>query len=203
MSAYKYLEELWHKKQSDVMRYILRVRSWEYRQLPAIVKCQQPTRIDKARRMGFQAKQGYVVYRIRVRKGGRKRFVHNGNTNSKPRNQGVNEQKLFRSTRSVAEERVGRVCGNLRVLNSYWVNEDGAYKWFEVIMVDPSHPCIRRDPKMNWIVDSVHKRRECRGLTSAGKKYRGLRAKGTGMPTRQGKRAAFKKNATMSLRRYR
>ena len=33
MGAYKYLEELWRKKQSDAMRYLLRIRSWEYRQL--------------------------------------------------------------------------------------------------------------------------------------------------------------------------
>jgi len=33
---------------------------------------------------------------------------------------GVNQLKPQRSLRSVAEERVGRRCGNLRVLNSYW-----------------------------------------------------------------------------------
>ena len=52
---------------------------------------------------------------------------------------------------SVAEERAGYKCGNLRVLNSYWVGEDGTYKYFEVIMVDPSHKTIRRDPRINWI----------------------------------------------------
>ena len=31
MGAYKYLEELWKKKQSDVMNFILRMRAWEYR----------------------------------------------------------------------------------------------------------------------------------------------------------------------------
>ena len=31
MGAYKYLEELWRKKQSDVLRFLLRVRAWEYR----------------------------------------------------------------------------------------------------------------------------------------------------------------------------
>lgn len=36
--AYKYLQELWRKKQSDVLRFLLRVRAWEYRQLPGIVR---------------------------------------------------------------------------------------------------------------------------------------------------------------------
>ena len=44
MGAYKYLEELWRKKQSDAMRYLLRIRSWEYRQLPKVCRVTHPTR---------------------------------------------------------------------------------------------------------------------------------------------------------------
>ena len=31
---------------------------------------------------------------------------------------------------------------NLRVLNSYWINQDGVYKYYEVILVDPSHKAV-------------------------------------------------------------
>ncbi|CAI7770106.1 unnamed protein product [Closterium sp. NIES-54] len=55
--AYKYVSELWKKKQSDVMRFLLRVRCWEYRQLPSIIRVSRPTRPDKARRLGYKAKQ--------------------------------------------------------------------------------------------------------------------------------------------------
>lgn len=72
----QYIEELWRKKQSDVLRFLLRVRCWEYRQLPGVCRLKHPSRPDKARRMGYKAKQGYVVYRARVRRGGRKRPVH-------------------------------------------------------------------------------------------------------------------------------
>jgi len=72
----QYVEELWRKKQSDVLRFLLRVRCWEYRQLPGIVRLSRPSRPDKARRLGFKAKQGFVVYRVRVRRGGRKRPVN-------------------------------------------------------------------------------------------------------------------------------
>lgn len=75
----------------------------------------------------------------------------------KPTNQGINQLKYQRSLRSTAEERVGRRCANLRVLNSYWINQDSTYKYFEVILVDPSHKAIRRDPRINWIVNPVHK----------------------------------------------
>ncbi|XP_063476523.1 large ribosomal subunit protein eL15-like isoform X2 [Symphalangus syndactylus] len=121
MGTYKYIQELWRKKQSDVMRFLLRVRCWQYRQLSALHRAPRPTQPDKARRLGYKAKQGYVIYRIRVRRGGRKHPVPKGATYGKPVHHGVNQLKFARSLQSVAEERAGRHCGALRVLNSYWV----------------------------------------------------------------------------------
>ena len=178
MGAYKYLQELWRKKQSDVLRFVMRVRSWEYRQLPAVHRASKPSRLDKARALGFKQKQGYAVWRVRIRRGGRKRAIHKGIVFGKPVHQGIRKLKKARSHRSVAEEKVGRRCSNTRVLNSYWVGQDAAYKFFEVIVVDPAHKAIKKDPRINWIVSEKHNKRELRGLTSAGKKYRGLRQKG-------------------------
>ncbi|EZF35745.1 60S ribosomal protein L15 [Trichophyton interdigitale MR816] len=157
MGALKYVEELQKKKQSDVMRFLLRVRCWELRQLNVIHRASRPSRPDKARRLGYKAKQGYVIYRIRVRRGGRKRTARKGATYGKPTNQGVNQLKYQRSLRSTAEERVGKRCANLRVLNSYWINQDSTYKYYEIILVDPQHKAIRKDPRINWIVNPVHK----------------------------------------------
>ncbi|CAN3374328.1 hypothetical protein DIURU_000794 [Diutina rugosa] len=203
MGAYKYVAELARQKQSDVMRFLYRIRCWEYRQKNVIHRASRPSRPDKARRLGYKAKQGFVIYRIRVRRGGRKRPVPKGATYGKPTNQGVNHLKYQRSLRSTAEERVGRRCGNLRVLNSYWVNQDSTYKYFEVILVDPSHKAIRRDPKINWIVNAVHKRREARGLTSTGKKSRGINKGHLYNNTRAGKNKTWKKHNTLKLWRYR
>ena len=69
-----------------------------------------------------------------------------GATYGKPVRQGVTQLKPQRGLRSVAEERVGRRCGNLRVLNSYWVNQDGVYKYYEVILVDPNHKAVSIPP---------------------------------------------------------
>merc|ERR1712205_273670 len=143
MGAYKYLRELWNRKQSDVMRFLLRVRAWELRQLPTVHRASRPTRPDKARRMGYKAKQGYVIYRTRVRRGGRKKPLAKGINYGKPTNEGIKHIKWRRSLRSKAEERVGRRCGNLRCLNSYWVGQDSTYKYYEVILIDPSHKAIR------------------------------------------------------------
>ncbi|TYH49258.1 hypothetical protein ES332_D10G123800v1 [Gossypium tomentosum] len=145
-----------------------RVRCWEYRQHPAIVRVNHPTRSDKARCLGYKAKQGFVVYHVRVRRGGRKRLVPKGIVYGKPTNQGVTQLIFQCSKRSVVEERAGRKLGGLRVVNSYWINEDSTYKYFEVILVDVAHNAIRNDLRVNWICNPVHKHRELRGLTSAG-----------------------------------
>jgi len=204
MGAYKYLEELWKKKQSDALRFLLRVRCWEYRQLPSLTRVNHPSRPDKARRLGFKAKQGFVVYRVRVRRGGRKRQVSKGIVYGKPKTQGVNQLKNQRSLRAIAEEKIGRACGGLRVLNSYWINQDSTYKYFEVVLVDPSHGAVRKDPCINWIVQPTHKHRELRGLTAAGRHARGLVGRGTNYSkSRPSRRANWKRRDTTVFRRYR
>lgn len=205
MGAYKYLAELWKRKQSDVLRFLLRVRAWEYRQLPVVYRATQPTRLDKARRLGYKAKQGFVIVRVAVRRGGRKRPNSKGIVYGKPKHHGINQLKFARNLRSVAEERAGARFTNLRVLNSYWINQDATHKYFEIIMVDQSHKAIRLDPRINWIVNPTHKRREKRGLTSAGRQGRGLRVRGHRANKIQGgsSRHNWKRRNTLSLRRYR
>ncbi|KAG8139189.1 hypothetical protein E2320_001961, partial [Naja naja] len=166
----------------------------------------------------------YVIYRIRVRRGGRKRPVPKGATYGKPVHHGVNQLKFARSLQSVAEKKVlvmqstgswyryifklfhflGACCGALRVLNSYWVGEDSTYKFFEVILIDPFHKAIRRNPDTQWITKPVHKHREMRGLTSAGRKSRGL-GKGHKFHHTIGgsRRAAWRRHNTLQLHRYR
>jgi large subunit ribosomal protein L15e len=103
------------------MRFVLRLRSWEYRQLPVIHKVTRSSRPEKARKLGYKRKQGYVIYRIRIRRGGRKRPVSKGIVYGKPVTQGITQLKPNRSHRAIAEDRIGRRCKNLRVVNSYWV----------------------------------------------------------------------------------
>lgn len=61
----------------------------------------------------------------------------------KPVHQGIAQLKPTKNLRALAEERVGRACGGLRVLNSYWINQDSTYKYYEVVLVDPAHAAIR------------------------------------------------------------
>ncbi|KAF8367421.1 hypothetical protein PRIPAC_85250 [Pristionchus pacificus] len=116
----------------------------------------------------------FVAYRVRVRRGGRKWPVIKGQTYGKPKTHGVNELKNVRSHQGVAEGRVGKRCGAHRVLSSYWIAEDSTYKFYEVVLIDPQHKAIRTNAELNWICKPVHKHREMRGLTSGGRKSRGL-----------------------------
>lgn len=46
---------------------------------------------------------GYVIFRIRIRRGGRKRPVPKGATYGKPKSHGVNQLKPTRNLQSIAE----------------------------------------------------------------------------------------------------
>lgn len=149
----------------------------KWRRELAVERIERPTRLDRARALGYRAKQGYVMARIRVKKGGRHR--KRPRRGRRPKRMGIFVTP-GKSRQVIAEERVAKKFPNLQVLNSYFVEEDGIHRWFEVILVDPAHPVIQKDNKINWICESQHKGRVHRGLTSAGKKSRGLRRKGKG-----------------------
>lgn len=176
--TYKYISKAWEKPESSFVRELMWNRLIEWRKQPAVMRVEKPTRLDRARRLGYKAKQGFVVVRVRIRRGGLNR--PRPRSGRKPKRMGVVKYKPAKSLRLIGEERVARRFPNLEVLNSYWVGEDGRYKWYEVIVVDPSHPVVKVDKDVKWICEKHHKNRVSRGLTSAGKKVRGLRHKGTG-----------------------
>ncbi len=177
-SAYQYIAETWTNSPRGELKQLLWERLILWRREPAIVRVEHATRLDRARRLGYKAKQGYLIARIRVRRGGRRK--PRPKRGRKPRKMGVNKFTPKKSIRWIAEERIQRRYPNLEVLNSYPVGRDGRFKWYEVILVDPHHGAIKSDLKINWICSPVHKRRVSRGLTGAGKKARGLYHKGRG-----------------------
>jgi large subunit ribosomal protein L15e len=176
--SYKYITEAWEKPDKSYVKDLMWQRFIEWRKTPTILRIEKPTRLDRARKLGYKAKQGFVIARIRIRRGGLKRpRPRSGRT---PRRMGSAKYKHGMSLKLIAEGRAARRFPNLEVLNSYWVGEDGRFKWFEIIMVDPAHPSIKADKDINWICGKNHKGRVSRGLTSSGKKVRGLRHKGKG-----------------------
>jgi large subunit ribosomal protein L15e len=138
-----------------------------------------PTRLNKARSMGYKAKQGITLVRVRVRRGGlRKRRIAKGR---RAKRKGILRITMKKNIQRIAEERVQRRYPNMEVLNSYQVGQDGMHKWYEVILVDPYNPSVLSDKNLNWISNQAHSGRAFRGLTSAGTMGRGLRWKGKGV----------------------
>jgi large subunit ribosomal protein L15e len=176
--AYKYIAEAWAKHEKSYVGELMRQRLIEWRRQSAITRVEKPTRLDKARKLGYKAKQGFVLARVRVRRGGMRK--QRPKAGRRPKRMGVKKYKPSKNLRLIGEERVARKFPNLEVLNSYWVGEDGVSKWFEVIMVDPHHPAIQADKNISWIIQKQHRRRALRSLTSAGKKVRALRRRGRG-----------------------
>lgn len=176
-SLYNYVRDQWKTPSGD-LKALQKKRIVKYRREDASIKIERPTRIDRARALGFKAKQGYIIVRTRIRRGGmRKHAITSGR---RAKRTGISKITMGKNLQMISEERTSKKYPNLEVLNSYWVAEDGRYKWYEIIMVDPNHPVIMADSKINWICNRAHKGRVHRGLTSAGKKSRGLRNKGKG-----------------------
>ena len=175
---YQYLRNQW--KQPDTSyQSVHKNRLITWRREDNYIRIDRPTRIDRARSLGYKAKQGYVIARARVRHGGLRRHQIKGGR--KPSARGIKKLTPAKNVQRIAEERTAKHYPNLQILNSYWVGGDGKYHYYEVIMVDPAHPVIVNDPKIQWISAPQNSRRVLRGKTSAGQKGRGLMYKGKGV----------------------
>ncbi len=172
------MAEDWKKAKDRSHLEVRQVRLAAWRREPVVLRLERPTRLDRARGLGYKAKQGFVMARVRVRRGGLRKVRPDGGR--VPKAMGVRKITASKSIQRIGEERTQKRFPNLEVLNSYWVGEDGRHKFYEVILVDPHHPVIQSDPKINWIGAPGNRNRVYRGKTSAGQKGRGLRYKGKG-----------------------
>lgn len=176
--TYSYIREAYKRPGESYVYELLRERLPVWRRDESVVRVDHPTRVDRAREVGYKAKQGFIVARSRIRKGGRRK--QRLNTGRVPKKMGVKKITPKKSLQWIAEERAARNYPNLEVIGSYWVGEDGQNKYFEIVMVDPSHPVIAKDPKLSWITKPAQTGRVFRGLSPAGKTSRGLRHRGKG-----------------------
>jgi large subunit ribosomal protein L15e len=187
-SMYSYIRSAWKSPRHSYVGDLQWERMIDWRAGDSFVRLDKPTRLDRARELGYRAKEGYLVVRARVRRGGQQ--VRNIKGGRRAKRKGILKMTLAKSIQRIAEERAARNYPNTEVLNSYYVGEDGKHKYYEVILVDKAHPAILADPKINWIAEPQSSGRVNRGLTSAGKKGRGLRWKGKGAERFRPSRAA-------------
>ena len=169
-SAYKYIFETWKKRFKDEnLKKLVKERLIKWRREPEIVRIERPTRLDRARKLGWKPINGIVLVRVRVKKGWRKR-------KDMPRHVKTKSYYYYRSLnislRAIAEQRAQRKYPNLEVINSYYVGEDGKYKWYEVILADPNNPNVYSREEYSWLLNSKNRKRALRGLTPGFKSFR-------------------------------
>ncbi len=166
MGMYKYISEAFQKEYKErTLEYRMRVSTW--RRGPTVARVEKPTNLARARSLGYKAKPGIIVVRVKTDRGTRKR-PHPWGGRKPAKNAAY--RVPGKSYQAIAEEKASRRFRNMDVLNSYFVGKDGQYQFFEVLMMDS---------EVYYLADR-HNGRAFRGLTSSGRKHRGLRGKGIG-----------------------
>lgn len=161
------MEKETKKLKREERKKILRDRRSEWKEDSALQRIEEPSKPERARELGYKAKQGVVMVRARVRRGGRRK--KRPSRGRRPKRMGVSKITPSKSIQAISEERAARKFPNLEVLNSYKIGKDGKYHYFEIILVDPNHPVIQNDPNFEWVTDPSQKGRAHRGLTISGR----------------------------------
>jgi len=187
---YHHIAEAWKIPDAKT----LRERMTEWRKSGTLTKVDKPIRLDRARNLGYKDKKGFVIIRAKIVRGGHKRTRPKKGRRSKRMHIRKN---LRMNYKWIAEQRVARKYTNLEVLNSYQIGKDGKHYFFEVICVDPQRPEIQNDKTINWVCNGKNRKRPMRGLTSLGKKARGLRSKSPTNKSRPSKKANYQKEKKM------
>jgi large subunit ribosomal protein L15e len=131
-------QRVFHEKSGDIL-----ARAIQLRKGPTMERLERPSRLDRARMLGYKAKEGVVVVRIRVGAGGMRR--QRPTSGRRPKHLGVLRMKSDESVQKVAERRVREKHVNLKLLGSYLLWVDGKHRWYEMVLIDPLHPAIKKD----------------------------------------------------------
>jgi large subunit ribosomal protein L15e len=142
LPLYRQVSKSWqailHEKSGDI-----RARAVQMRKEPALLRLERPSRLDRARTLGYKAKQGIIVVRARVSRGGMRR--KRPTSGRRPKHMGVLKIKSNVPAQAVAERRVLEKYPNMKVLGSYLIWKDGRHAWYECVMVDPNNPSTKSD----------------------------------------------------------
>jgi large subunit ribosomal protein L15e len=147
-SMYGFIRDAWKTPERSYVKSLMWQRLQTWRREPSVVRIERPTRLDRARSLGYKAKQGVITARVRTWRGGRRKQRPRGGRRTK--HLGVNRLTARKSSQRIAEERASRKFPNLEVLNSYWVGQDGKSKWYDIILVDTIHPRILSEVLTGW-----------------------------------------------------
>ncbi|MFH1327509.1 MAG: 50S ribosomal protein L15e [Candidatus Bathyarchaeota archaeon] len=146
---YKYLAEQWKNPEKSGLAKIIRERAIGWRHGYTVTRVENPTRLNRARALGYKAKQGFIVVRVRIRRGGLRKIRPKAGRRQKK--MGVAKYTTHDSLKHIAEGRVSKKFPNLKPLGTYWIWSDGNHKWYEVVLADFNHPSIKNSPRLKQI----------------------------------------------------
>ena len=186
MKAMNYIKKVFQDEYSgedEKMRRHYKDKLIAWRKAPVMERVERPTNIPAARAKGYKAKKGIIIVRIRIRRSsGMHERVRMGR---RPKRMGSRKIKRRKSIQWIAEERVSKKYPGLEVLNSYWVGEDGQHKYYEVILVNPKEPGIKKDKDLKWITEKSQQKRVLRAKTASAKKAKRKTKSGGGRKQRK------------------
>jgi large subunit ribosomal protein L15e len=157
---YQQVARMW-KKPKESLGLEMKSRLIKWRRENTVRRIEKPTRVDRARAIGYKAKSGYVIVRVKIGKGGRRRELY-GRRGRKPTKMGLIHFSHGKSLQKIAEEKAQRKYINMFVLGSYLVGDDGNSKWYEVALADPQHGNVRKNPKLGWMSSPANRKRALR-----------------------------------------
>jgi len=157
---YHQVAKIW-KKPRESIGPEMKSRMIRWRREDTVTRIERPTRIDRARSIGYKAKSGYIVVRVKMGKGGRRRELY-GRRGRKPTKMGLVHFSHGKSLQKIAEEKAQRRYINMFVLGSYLAGEDGKHQWYEVALADTHHGNVRKNPKLRWMSSPANRKRALR-----------------------------------------
>jgi large subunit ribosomal protein L15e len=173
MGVNKYISKIFKNEWKGVedkdydYKSLLKQRGMEYRkEKKAVVKVDKPTNIVSAKSIGYKAKQGIFVARVRVRKGSG--TYARPKNKRRPKRQGQAKLTRRKSVRAMAEEKASKKFENAEVLGSYKIAEDGKSHYFEIVLADRESTRVGTDKRLVYLFKGQKGRAE-RGKTFAGR----------------------------------
>ena len=109
-NLYGYVREAWKDPGESFPKDFRQERLVAWRRGEAFVRLEHPTRIDRARSLGWRAKPGFVVVRARVRRGGLRKPHPMGGR--KPKRRGLLKITMAKSIQRIE---IGRASCRERV----------------------------------------------------------------------------------------
>ena len=177
-SMYAYVREAWKKPAETGVKELQWQRMQEWRREGSVVRLEHPTRIDRARNLGYKAKQGIAVVRVTY-KAGRAAEIpvrprpavcpdgeepHHPGEKSSANCRGTGFREISRTWKCSTPTGLARTGSRSGSRLSLWTATTRPFR--------PTRPLLAAKP--------AHRGRAERGKTSAGGKGRGMMTRGRG-----------------------